>query len=243
MTVDIISWSISPRKYGTGPGSNSRPLDLQSDTYQIVPNYWTGPKNGQLAHLFFSFYVDKGCLENRLQHVDHSTHWYMKHLVRFIGVCSIVCWRFENNVDTAWAEPEGWTGGENSLNSASKDHWMKHAKTERGPIEYLIIFNKMNTNVPNWHPETGSEASNGAEWADEAWKLENETIQERAKLVELTNVAIFRSRPQFRTSMYIIVTVLVLQSSYSVGELRRTDESLLKRIWSTLGSWKPTWHD
>ena len=35
MTVEIISWSIST-KDGTGPGSNSQPLDLQPDSYDNV---------------------------------------------------------------------------------------------------------------------------------------------------------------------------------------------------------------
>ena len=34
MTVEIIS-DQSPRKYGTGPGSNSRSLDLQSDSHLL----------------------------------------------------------------------------------------------------------------------------------------------------------------------------------------------------------------
>ena len=34
MTVEII-YDQSPRKYGTGPGSNSQPLDLQSDSHLL----------------------------------------------------------------------------------------------------------------------------------------------------------------------------------------------------------------
>ena len=44
MTVEIIH-DQSPRKYGTGPGSNSRPLDLRSDwiVARHVTNYATWP--------------------------------------------------------------------------------------------------------------------------------------------------------------------------------------------------------
>ena len=35
MTV-ILFHDQSPRKYGTGPGSNLRPLDLQSDTHVVL---------------------------------------------------------------------------------------------------------------------------------------------------------------------------------------------------------------
>ena len=45
MTVELFH-DQSPRKYGTGPGSNSRPLDLQSDTHlspDTLPTALCGP--------------------------------------------------------------------------------------------------------------------------------------------------------------------------------------------------------
>ena len=65
MTVEIISWSIST-KDGTGPGSNSRPLDLQLDSHLLpdtLPTALRGPvysisKQGTKV-VFFSFREQK----------------------------------------------------------------------------------------------------------------------------------------------------------------------------------------
>ena len=60
MTVDQ-----SPRKYGTGPGSNSRPLDLQSDTHlkpDTLPTALHGPVSSVNVSVIFTEYLFVGLI-------------------------------------------------------------------------------------------------------------------------------------------------------------------------------------
>ena len=64
MTEEIIS-SSSPRKYGTGPGSNSQPLDLQSDSHLLpdtLPTALCGPVNVCIIYMY-----SKTCLKRPLK--------------------------------------------------------------------------------------------------------------------------------------------------------------------------------
>ena len=66
---EIISWSIST-KYGTGPGSNSGSLDLQSES---LPTALRGPSHWRSSHL-------------RVEMQIFSLHWMMQN-IRLFNVC------------------------------------------------------------------------------------------------------------------------------------------------------------
>ena len=52
MTVKIIFHDQSPRKYGTGPGSNSRSLDLQSDSHLLPDTLPTALRGPVISHKY-----------------------------------------------------------------------------------------------------------------------------------------------------------------------------------------------
>ena len=55
MTVELFH-DQSPLKYGTGPGSNSRPLDLQSESHLLpdtLPTALRGPCNARVGSVIY----------------------------------------------------------------------------------------------------------------------------------------------------------------------------------------------
>ena len=76
----------SPQKYGTGPGSNMQPLDLQSDTFlqsDRLPTALRGPAPHCFFRPLFCLFLS-GCLRQ----VSLYTFWTANNRLSLCSVCT-----------------------------------------------------------------------------------------------------------------------------------------------------------